>query len=171
MKQNSLQLLDELVKPKAQRQRRLTELLRPPDVATVDWFMFVPIYFNAALDIQQTTRIIEKRETLQWTQGATFSFSVGDIIYNTPKAYKKWSEAVKHIQYCFHVTDATSVAPANGSAQRRPGTVTFDVLIPDKAKTRLTRGSNYDMTQDEFVRLLIAGSSSQLTLSRPDTLL
>src|ERR1019366_4498825 len=121
MKQNSLQILDKLVKPEKQRQRRLSDLLRPPDIAAVDWFMFVPTCFNAALDIQQTTRIIEKRETLQWTQGSTFSFSVGDIIYDTPKAYEKWSDALKHVRYCFHITDATPVAPANGSAQRKPG--------------------------------------------------
>jgi hypothetical protein len=169
--QNSLQILDKLVKPEKHRQRRLIDLLRPSHVATVDWFMFVPTCFNAALDIQQTARVIKKQETLQWTQGSTFSFSVGDVIYNTPKAYEKWSEAVKHIRHCFHVTNATPVAPANGLAQRKPGKVAFDLLIPNEAGTSLTCGSKHDMTQDEFVRLLIAGSSSQLTLSSPDTLL
>jgi hypothetical protein len=171
MKQTSLQILDKLVKPEAQRQRRLTDLLRPPDVAAVDWFMFVPTCFNAALDIQQTVRVIEKQETLQWTQGSTFSFSVGDIIYNTPKAYEKWSEALKHIRFCIHVIDATPVAPASASAQRKPGRLAFDLLIPNEAGISLMRSSKHDMTQDEFIRLLIAGTSAQLTLSSPDTLL
>ena len=171
MKQNALQILDRLIKPETKRQRRLTELLRPPEVDSYDWFMFVPTCFNAALDIQQTIRMIEKQETLQWTQGSTFSFSVGDIIYNTAKAYEKWSEAVKHIRYCFHVTDATPVAPANGSAHRKPGKVKFDLLVPNEAGTSLTRSSSHDMTQDEFVRFLIAGSTLQLSLSSPDMLL
>lgn len=171
MKQNSIQILDKLVKPEIQRQRRLTELLRPPGNDSFDWFMFVPICFNAALDIQQTTRVIEKRKTLQWTQGSTFSFSVGDIIYDTPKAYEKWSVALKHVRYCFQITDSTPVAPANASAQRKPGKVTFDLFSPNETRTSLKRRSSHDMTQDEFVRLLIAGLSSQLTLSNPDTLL
>ena len=175
MKPSALKTLDTLVTPQEKRQKRLIELLRRPDVLTTDWFMFVPSCFNAALDIQETVRIIkdqgEKRGALQWTQGSKFSFSVGDVVYDTPRAYEKWSEALKHIRHCFHVRAATSVAPANGASQRSAGRVTFDLLIPDKSKTKLTLGSKHDMTQDEFVRLLIAGSSSQLTLSSPDTLL
>ncbi|MCE0483852.1 MAG: hypothetical protein LV479_06410 [Methylacidiphilales bacterium] len=203
MKQNSLQILDKLVKIEAKRQRRLTDLIRSPETDCFDWFMFVPICFNAALDIQQTPRIskepqsklrgifggepklreksrqasrnstqeIKKKETLQWTQGSTFSFSAGDIIYDTKKAYEKWSNALKYIRYCFHITEAMPVTPANGLALRKPGKITFDLLIPNETRTNLLRSSRHDMNQDEFVRLLISGSSAQLSLSSFDTLL
>jgi hypothetical protein len=165
MKQNSLKILDRIVTAQKQRQRRLTTLLRSPDKDAFDWFMFVPIQFNAALDILQTTRVIQKREVLQWTQGSKFSFSGGDRIYDTPKAYEQWAEALKHIRYSFHVRHATSVSPANGTSERNAGVVNFELLIPNKSRTSLIRKSVHETTQDEFVRLLIVGASSQLSLA------
>jgi hypothetical protein len=158
MKQDALRILERISGGKT-RQRRGTILMRSPTEADPDWFMYVPICFNAALDIQQTTRVIHKRETLMWTQGVNFSFSTGDRIYDTSMAYDQWSEALKVIRYCMHVTQATGES------------ITFEVLVPTSSRNSLQFASAHTVKQDEFVLLLVTGACPDITLSHSETLL
>lgn len=165
MKQDALKLLEEIVTNGKGRQRRFTELIRSPTEADSDWFMCVPTCFNGALDIQQTIRIVDSRETLTWTQGTNFSFAAGDRIYDTSKAYDQWSEALKHIHYCIHVTHATAVRPSETSVPRKTGSVTFELLVPNPSHSGLTFAATHTSTQDELVRFIIAGVCPQLELT------
>jgi hypothetical protein len=158
MKHDALKILERIADGKT-RQRRGTALMRSPTEADLDWFMYVPICFNAALDIQQTARVIQKRETLMWTQGVNFSFSAGDRIYDTPRAYDEWSGALKHIHYCIHVTHAAGAS------------ITFEVLVPTPSRNSLQFAHAHTLKQDEFVLLLVTGACSDITLSRLEALL
>jgi hypothetical protein len=172
MKHDAITIFQKIANHGKSRQRRLTDLLRSPTESDSAWFMCVPPCFNAALDILQTLRIVGHRQTLTWTQGSNFSFAAGDSIYDTPIAYKdQWSDALQHIRYCIQVTRATAVTPAEHSTPRHPGSVTFDLLTPNSARTGLMTTATHTVTQDDLVQLLITGSCSQFTLTPRDTLL
>jgi hypothetical protein len=119
--------------------------------------MYVPDTFNDALDIRLTEVVSEPRPI--WTQGANFSFATGDTIYDTPLAYQGWSTALQHIRTCIQISHASPVQSPIGGAVRQPGAVTFSVMVPNKPRTALSYVRSYTVTQDEFVRILIAGFS------------
>lgn len=125
--------------------------------------MHVPTCFNNALDIRRTVRVGSPKPV--WTQGANFSFAPGDTIYDTPHGYQAWADALRHIRYCFHVSDATAVSPSTTGAARQPGSVTFTVSSPNEPRTALSQVRIYTVTQDEFVRFLISGFSDELPLA------
>jgi len=158
----ALSTLTQLVAGDKTREHRLTTLLRIPEDANEDWFIHVPIYFNNALDIRRTIRVGAARPV--WTQGANFSFSSGDTLYDTAQAYDCWSEALLQIRYSFHVSQAIAVSPPTNGAARRPGSVTFTVSTPNEPRTALSHVRTSTVTQDEFVRLLISGFSAGLSL-------
>ena len=88
MKQESLNLLEQVTRGASKREDRLTDLLRDPESDTMaDWFMHLPRCFNDALDIRQTSRQVDGKTVTVWTQGAGFAFKAGDIIYDTARAY------------------------------------------------------------------------------------
>ena len=131
MSTQALALLDKALKltddttDKGKRTKRMTELLKAPDdEQTTRWFMCIPSCFNNALDIRQTPRKKDGKESLIWTQGAAFSFKPGDAIYDTPKAYSEWGEALRHLSVCIQVHQATDATPeksnADGGGTYRP---------------------------------------------------
>jgi len=124
--------------------------------------MCVPSCFNEALDIKQTERILHKKKTIVWTQGSWFSFKQGDTVYDTAEAYKVWSEALKSIGLCVKVKMAHSAVPSAGASERFPGSVTFSILSPNKARNKLVERAEHTMSQDDFVRFLIAGPYDEL---------
>jgi len=147
------------------KQKRTEALLKSPHGdSPSEWFMYIPPFFNNALDIRDTERKKDKISYWVWTQGADFSFSVGDVIYDTKEAYKTWSEAIKKIGICIQVTRAVS-ASSSEAGFRFPGRISFDLFLPDQSKVRLQKISEYEMTQYEFVSLLIFGPSAELALS------
>lgn len=109
---------------------------------TPDWFMHVPKCFNAALDMQLLERRKNQIPFLMWTQGNNFGFSQGDIIYRNP--YTGSSNAP-----LLQIDSASSAGPGE-SGKRSPGHVRFTWHFTGDDTTR-------EMTQDEFVRLLISG--------------
>lgn len=119
--------------------------------------MYLPTCFNDALDIRRTTRIEDKVPVERWTQGSSFGFRAGDILYDTPEAYQDWATARPRLRACIQVRDATPVTPAQPGVPRSPGRVEFDLLrtAPNDPQ-RLTQLS-LALTQDEFVRGLITG--------------
>ena len=111
MEQKTLQLLERLTRASAKREDRLADLLRDPETdSTSDWFMHVPKCFNDALDIRQTLRKADGKTVTVWTQGGVFAFKVGDMIYDTARAYDEWAQALQHIKLCVQVRDTTDVA-------------------------------------------------------------
>jgi hypothetical protein len=138
--------------------KRLITLLRPHDSVALDWAMFVPTCFNAALDILQTERITKvnggKTKMLMWTQGNNFQFSAGDTLYDTPLAYNRWSEALAELNCCVQVTSST------------PRGVTFSMSAPCAERTKLTIISSYTLAQADFVELLINGAVGEVALPR-----
>ena len=124
--------------------------------------MCVPQFFNDALDIKQTERVKNKKKTLVWTQGSSFSFKIGDTLYDTPNAYRVWSEALKSINLCIQVKTTSSAGSTEGDSGRFPGSVTFTILTPNKDRSKIVERGEHIMTQDDFVRFLISGPPEEL---------
>ena len=152
MKSKSLAILEKALDltedsgKKGMRTKRIPDLIKSPeDNETCGWYMCVPACFNNALDIKQTPRVKEGKETSVWTQGSAFSFKTGDTIYDTPKAYIEWRDALKHISYCVSVEEATDAIPAKRNTEqnevipRQPGSVRFSILTPNDQQTEIVK--------------------------------
>lgn len=163
MTTEALHTLTKLITGGKTREERLKTLLRPPERAAAHWFMHLPPAFNNALDIRRTVRVGERE--LVWTQGANFSFSVGDTIFDNEAGYGPWDAALKQIRFCFQVSNATAVSPPNPRSPRQSGSVTFTVSIPNEQRTVLSVVRTHTVTQDEFVRFLIVGFPDELPLA------
>ena len=145
---------------------RGSDFLRPINGSPCDWFMFVPSDFNSALNIEKPIQNLDNKEDLEWSQGGLFSFSAGDVIYDTDKAYQNWTEALRHVRYCFQVIEASPVLAAkNKEGFRSPGKVIFNILKNNENKTGLVLEGKYSTTQDDFVHLLIEGSCKVVDLN------
>lgn len=163
MNKTSISILDQVIREKPTRENRLTDLLKEPSAETTEgWWMCVPSCFNDALDIKQTERVANKRKALVWTQGSSFHFSAGDVIYDTPEAYKVWSEALKSIGVCVQIKIGSSAGPIEGGTGRYPGSVTFAILTPNEERTKIVERAEHSMSQDDFVRFLISGPPEEL---------
>ncbi len=159
----SLDILDRLIREKPTRENRLTDLLKDPLAEIAEgWYMCVPPWFNEALDIKQTERIENKKKTRKWTQGASFSFKPGDTVYDSPDAYKVWFEALKTISLCIQVKTASNAGCTEPGMGRSAGLVTFSILTPNKDRSKIVERGEHTMSQDDFVRFLIAGPSEEL---------
>jgi hypothetical protein len=160
----AVSVLDQVIREKPTRDNRLTDLLKDPSAETAEgWYMCVPSCFNDALDIKQTERVVnKKKKTLVWTQGSSFHFNTGDTIYDTPDAYKVWSEALKTIGVSVQVKTGASAGPTEGGIGRFAGSVTFAILTPNKDRSKVVERGEYSMSQDDFVRFLIAGPPEEL---------
>jgi hypothetical protein len=151
---------------KEKRANRLLEFLKPPDVDTQQgWFFYLSLNYNEALDIQWTERKKDKVAYWVWTQGGWFYFKQGDIIYDSPDAYAEWQTKGTRFRYCIQVDSSIGATPATTKAKRKSGSVNFTLFTPDKTATSLIAEGKYSRTQDEFVRFLITGKSSALTLN------
>lgn len=157
-------LIDERVD--GRRTNRITELLRPHDSkGEKDWFFCVPEHFNDALDIQLTARKKKDEERKWfWMQGGWFYFKSGDVLYDSADAYENWQGKGMHFHYCLQVGKATAATPATKTTERNPGLVEFSVYLPDKKSGELSLKGKYSVTQDDFVKFLISGSSKVVTL-------
>jgi len=101
---DSLELLDLLTSNNGMT-RRVPNLLRnPKGHIPEEWFMHLPPCFNDALDIKFSNKDVDSK----WTQGGNFSFKRGDLIYDTPKAYFIWGEALKWINLAVQVNPNVS---------------------------------------------------------------
>jgi hypothetical protein len=115
-KSESLKFLEDLLKKKRGYQRRFLMDYNKP--GTEGWNFFLLSSFKEALDIKYVTK--KKREEVlewqEWQQGSNFSFKRGHMIYDTSDAYDlSWFEALKKIQNCLQVTQATPVVPEDTS--------------------------------------------------------
>lgn len=121
------------------------------------WHFCLRPSFRSALDIKQTKRQVKKKAEMRWTQGSWFHFKKGDTLYDSPDAYRPWD--VNNFRCCIDVTTGSSAQPPNGKDRRvrNPGSIAFNVLVPDATKTKLVQHAVKVMTQDDFVRMLIIG--------------
>lgn len=71
------------------------------------WHMAVKECYRNELDIKYTGRKKHKQSFFEWTQGPYFSFAEGHMFYDTPKAYKKWGDAIKDIKIACKIVSAT----------------------------------------------------------------
>ena len=86
------------------------------DGFTQGWKMAVPSAFKDALDIKRTPVIIDKKETLMWTQGHNYDFHEGDMIHSAIVRNTKtqgeetrdtWADAMKTLELTVQVISAT----------------------------------------------------------------
>lgn len=157
----SLAVLDRLVKM-TESDDRILEHLRPIDGTATDWFMHVPQAFNPCLDIRQTARVLKKgaASVKVWTQGSAFSFSAGDTLYDSSCQNMTWRDQLQVLQYCFQITQSLPAFSATSATPRGRGSVSFNVLVPNESRDALIRRQSLTVTQDDFVRILIAGHES-----------
>ncbi len=151
---------------------------------SVGWRFAVPEAFKDALDIKLTSRRCKAGNLSVLTQGKNYSFSANDTIYDTPKAYKMWKEALKEFKYCVEIQEAVPARniqtkvfktcdPVNykedgKTSNRRAlfifertrtdyGHVKFKILTPDQAKGKLELQGVYETDQEKFVYFLQTG--------------
>ena len=157
---DSLKLLQKLIRQKS-REKRDTDHLKNPERSHEDrdeWFIYVPSCFNDCLDIAKTDRVVKKKRVKVWTQGSRCAFHRGCTLYDTPKAYHRWGDAIDEIKYCVSIHGGTSAEPAVNEEERIHGKVEFAVLSPSTRTTSLEEIGAFTLTQDEFISFLINGN-------------
>lgn len=124
------------------------------------WFMAVKECYRNELDIKYSERKKDKQTFFEWTQGPYFSFAEGHLFYDTPKAYKKWGQALKVIKKACIITSATpTILDRNKNLVE--GTVNFTMYKPDKKATSLIAIRDYKVSQREFVDFLKTGQLNE----------
>ncbi len=155
------------------KEKRYTELLKDPEIISIDcnkWLIYVPSCFNDCLDIAKTDRVVTDKQTKEkhtekiWTQGSRFSFHRGCILYDTPKAYNNWSDAINEIKLCISIHNGEDAKPAIDTEGRNSGKVEFSIMIPGDMSNKLVSKGKYTMSQDEFVQFLIIGKPDIFSL-------
>jgi hypothetical protein len=120
------------------------------------WYMAVKECYRNELDIKYTERKKNKQSFWEWTQGPYFSFSEGHLFYDTPKAYRKWAEAIKDIKIACQITSATPTI-LDRNKNLIEGMVEFTIYEPDKKFASLKAVKDYKLSQKEFVNFLKTG--------------
>lgn len=141
----------------AERNTRSTELIADfSDGFARGWFFAIRKSCREALDIKFTERVVDGEKKSMWTQGNCYAFRAGEIIYDTPLAYRdSWQDARKHIRVALQVDQAIpDTADGKGIV---PGYVTFTVLRPDEGHTQFVPSERHTVSQAEFVALLQTG--------------
>lgn len=160
MIEETIRHLEKLIEEKPNREKRGIELLKPHDSdgSSEGWAFCVPPAFNDSLDIRLTSRIIDGKPENVWTQGSAFNFKAGEILYDTPEAYGKWTTPLSAITCSIQIEFSSGAGLSDSGNQRSSGVVKFKVYKPDGTKEKLVPfGTDVTMTQDEFVKLLIVG--------------
>ena len=120
------------------------------------WFMAVKECYRNQLDIKFTERKKDNKSYFEWTQGPYYSFAEGHLFYDTPKAYKKWDQAIKAIRIACKITSATSTV-LDKNKNLLEGVVNFTIYEPDKEFNSLMAAKEYKLSQKEFVNFLKTG--------------
>jgi len=150
----TMKFFTELTAKVSSKEKRLTDLLRDPTKEpTNGWHMYVPHCFNDALDIKLTERVKEKVKNCVWTQGSMFSFSTGDILYDTPAAYGSWN--LENIKRCVQIKAAVPCTISE-TGSRFSGSVTISLYEP--VGNKLEERQQITLSQDMFVMFLISGA-------------
>ena len=105
------------------------------------WRIAVSTRFLEALDIKKTDKVEGSKKTLIWTQGSTFSFSQGDIIYDTLKAYERWEIALQSIGIAYQILAGVPSQPRKEVVFFRKNTSFTGSLKGNRPKANLQRRS------------------------------
>ena len=106
---------------------------------------------------------------MKWTQGRYYCFAEGHVLYDTPKAYMVWGEALKHIKLGLQIIRAVPCT-VDSENQFKEGSVTFTLSKPNDEKTGLNNAGQFHLTQTEFVDFLKTGRSKLKLNSLLDSL-
>ena len=143
---------------KKRRDKRNLDLIANfVDGYAAGWFFAVGECFKDALDIKYTERIEHTKAVMRWTQGNCYSFAEGHVLYDTPKAYLPWREALNHIGVICSVIRA-HVGKIDIDGYFIPGSVTFTLSKPNLAKDGIETIDQYHLNQTDFVQYLKTGS-------------
>jgi len=168
LREEALELLEKLVKENfAGRDKRyeFPGLLKNPEdnfICEDEWFIHVPSCFNDCLDIAKTERIKDSKKEMVWTQGSRFCFHSGCVLYDSPKAYLNWRDAIKEIKFCISIIGAKNVTLLDN--KRESGEVEFAILSPNSDKQSMKEIREFTLTQDEFVKFLIIGNPEIISM-------
>lgn len=149
-----------------------------------DWYFAVGEYFKDSLDIKMTERmepffingvkqyeirlikgvekrVPQKRRVLRWTQGNHYTFSKGDVLYDTPDGYLPWIEALQHIKLMCQVIDSK---PCSTDVEGKflDGYVIFTLSKPNETRDGMKKIGQYRLCQTEFVKFLKSGDTESL---------
>ena len=149
------------------KQKRSLDLLKNPEGPPPrEWFLCAPAFFNNALDLKLSDRKKDGESLEVWTQGADFSFSVGDTLYDTPEAYERWDHAMTKIRFCVQVVEAVA-ASGTESGARFEGRVKADIFVPGPDRKNLVKKTTIETTQDGFVALILFGKGEDFETGMP----
>lgn len=150
--------VDMLLGPKAGRQQRSLDLIAEfVDGYAKNWHFAVGEFFKNELDIKYTQRIENSKEVMRWTQGPFYCFAEGHVLYDTPKGYLQWSEALKHIGVVCSIIRSTPNS-LNDQDVFVNGQVFFKLSVPNQSRNGLDEVDSYHATQTEFVEFLKKGT-------------
>ena len=151
------------------------------------WFMAVKECFKEQLDIRYTEKVIteeaadgtkKKRIVSEWTQGVCYCFAREHMLYDTPKAYLPWAEALQHMNLACKITSASpnelvriedeevaqEVAQEKPKKSKKPkgytlqlGYVFFKLFKPNAEHSALAEIGDFQLTQNQFVEFLMTG--------------
>jgi hypothetical protein len=138
------------------RTKRSTKLIADfEDGYAKGWAYNVRPCFRDQLDIRLTERVIKGKAQRVWTQGRNFCFEVGDILYNTPLAYRDWDSAIAKSGFRYvKVTDAKP--PEDPDSVDGVGYVRFGIHMVSHRGRHVLLGS-FLMPQHAFVEYLRTG--------------
>ncbi|WP_430735504.1 hypothetical protein [Halodesulfovibrio aestuarii] len=137
---NAITLLDQIVSTKSGK-RTETLLYPKSDDLYLGWMYVVGRHFRDAFDIKYTTKRKNKKEIKVWTQGSSFSVKEGYLF-----------KMVNRPDWMLQVIGATPATPAGNNKERDKGSVTYQHIKGNTREKKL-----YTVSQDEFIRTIIAG--------------
>jgi len=120
------------------------------------WHMAVKECYRNQLDIKFTERKKNNKPYFEWTQGPYYSFAEGHLFYDTPKAYKKWNQAIKAIKIVCKITSATPTM-LDKNKNLLEGVVNFTIYKANKQFESLIAAGDYKVSQKGFVNFLKIG--------------
>lgn len=152
-------------------------LLKDPHAAThSSWHLWLPAHFNTSLDLrfiwrQQTKSKEVVRKWKEWSQGSSFCFNEGAMIYDRDvSGLETWGEKLDAIGFYVVIgpsMPATSQPGRNSNAEdsnsaiRNPGSVNFKIYTPTSNHGSVI-AEEHTVTQDQFVRYAITGKLPQI---------
>jgi len=144
------------MKPKRQK-RSLKLIANFIDGYAEGWHFSIGECFKDQLDIKYVERKVKGKSVMRWTQGPYCCFAEGHIVYDTPKAYSQWSEALKHINVFCEVVRATP-NHLDEDGKFVNGFVTFVLRKPNYDRTGIETIDQYHLSQNDFVEFLRTGN-------------
>ncbi len=147
-------------------------LLKDPLSATPpSWHLWLPPHFNTSLDLQYIWRQKTKNKEVvekwrEWSQGSSFSFNEGAIIYDRDvTGLETWGDKLDAINFFLVIGPSRPVTLQPGSTSsarndvrtdRDPGQINFKIYVPTKNHGSVI-DQEHTVTQDDFVRYAISG--------------